>query len=134
MPTGTRPACGYVTFRSPRTSTSGRVEQGVPRCRGPPDAGHGSLSATGGGHLAAVWRGASRCRGVEVTEQRLADVAHVLDLLGGELVEQVDAHTLDMDGSRRLQGGEALVGEDGELTATVVGTDLAAHPAALLQP
>ena len=44
------------------------------------------------------------------------------------------AHALDVHRRRGLQRGEALVGEDGELTAAVLGADLPAHPAALLEP
>jgi hypothetical protein len=69
-----------------------------------------------------------------VAEQRLAEVAHVLDLLGGELIEQVRADALDVDGGRGLQRREAVVGQDGELPAAVLLADLPAHPAALLQP
>src|SRR3954466_438115 len=72
--------------------------------------------------------------GVEVAKQGLADVAHRRDLLGGELVEQMRAHALDVHRRGGLQGGEPLLGEDGELAAAVVRADLPADPAALLQP
>ena len=53
---------------------------------------------------------------------------------GDELVEQVRAHALDVHRRGGLERGEALVGEDGELPAAVLGADLPAHPAALLEP
>ena len=36
-------------------------------------------------------------RGAEVAQQRLAEVPHRRDLLGGQLVEQMGAHALDVD-------------------------------------
>ena len=54
-------------------------------------------------------------------QQRLADVPHRGDLRRGELVEQVGADALHVHRRGGLEGGEALVGEDGELPAAVLG-------------
>jgi hypothetical protein len=69
-----------------------------------------------------------------VSEQGLAEVAHVLDLLRGQLVEQVPPDALDVDRGRGLERLEAVVGEDGELPAAVLLADLTPDPAALLEP
>jgi putative oxidoreductase len=69
-----------------------------------------------------------------VVGEGLADVAEPADLLGVERVEQRAPYGLDVSRRGDGQGGEALVGEDGDLTALVGRAVLPAHPAALLQP
>jgi len=47
----------------------------------------------------------------EVIEQRLLDVPQVRELLGGQQVEEVSPHALDVHGRGCLQRGEARVRE-----------------------
>jgi hypothetical protein len=49
----------------------------------------------------------------QVRHQLGADPPEHLDLVGLLLVEQVGPHALDVQGGGVLQGGEALVGQDG---------------------
>ena len=65
---------------------------------------------------------------------RVSAMSRMFGSAGAELVEQVRAHALHVHRRGGLEGGEPVVGEDGELTAAVAPRNLPAHPAAFLQP
>ena len=69
-----------------------------------------------------------------MVEQLLLHLPQLRQLRGGEQIEEVAPHALDVQGRGRLERGEAFVGEHGERSASILGARLPAHPPELLEP
>src|SRR4051812_22547526 len=107
-----------VVGRCPATTVRGGQsrEAGCRLPRGPGNLSRTRSTACGAGSTAGGrprrdfrYRKSLSGVGVEVAEQGLADVPHVLDLLRAELVEQVGTDAGDVHRGRRLERGEPVV-------------------------